>query len=72
MATVEVYFDNPGAKIEVTVSDEMVMNLFTDAAAAKAGIFNLNTRIDQLWKVLIASATLNMGLLGAILGAMLI
>ena len=72
MATLTIYSSNPGKKVEVEVSDEMLMGLFTNAAAAREGIFNLNSRIDQLWRTVLALAVVNTTIIGTVLGAILI
>lgn len=57
LATITVYFDNPGEEIEISISDEMLMKLFTDTAETKSSL-------SLLWRVVLlgmgSTATLSL------------
>jgi hypothetical protein len=75
-AGVKVRKGNPGILIEIT--DELFLQLFTDVAACKtqteglgkkldSAVTAINTRIDTLWKVMLAALTGATGMLGVII-----
>lgn len=59
MAKVTITTDNPGIPIEIEVSDETVLALFTDMAAVKASL-------SLLWKVTLAGMAGGFGVLAAL------